>query len=73
MFLRVITDKKEVTFNCRRVSISREFAGKTPEKPCVYILIDDNKSEQYFEFECNDKLEIIYMNEEGKTVDRKRF
>ena len=73
MFLKVITNSKEVIFHCKRVSISNKHTVRQSSIPTVFLIIDDgNRREQTFEFD-RKQLEIIFMNDNGKTIDRRTY
>lgn len=74
MFLKVLENGKETIFHCKRVSmIDRHVKKDNSTIPTIFLIIDDGgRGEQTFEFNRN-QLEIIFMNDNGKTVDRRTY
>ncbi len=74
MFLKVLENGKETIFHCKIVSmVDRHVKKDNSTIPTAFLIIDDgSRREQTFEF--NRKgLEIIFMNDNGKTIDRRTY
>lgn len=77
MFVKIIRDVKkdrhETIYECCRVSLCNRplEPEQKPETPQSMLTLDvGDQDERIIYFERND-LELIYMNNQGKTIDRK--
>lgn len=69
MFVKIIRQGHETTYDCKRVSLH----PKKPDKNkhiCIVVIDVMEQDERTLEIDCTDT-EIIYMNNNGKTIDRK--
>lgn len=66
MYVRIINNKSESTFECERCTI-RPAMNATD---ITILLMDRNGVVHQVDYPPRD-IEVIYMNNEGKTIDRK--
>ena len=79
MFVKIIRDVKssnshETVYECCRVSLCdrpREQQQPEPKIPQSMLILDVGAQDERTIYLERDNLELIYMNNQGKTIDRK--
>ena len=78
MFVKIIRDVKtsphETVYECCRVSLcDRPWEPEEPKPkiPQSLLILDVGAQDERTVYLERDNLELIYMNEQGKTIDRK--
>jgi len=73
MFVRIIKreTRDEYTYDCQRVGLHK-VPGGSDDPPCRFLVLDVGGQDER-KFEINEPCEVIYMNDAGKTIDRKIF
>jgi len=79
MFVRIIYEKgqnkseTEVTYECKRVSYTPKIITEDPKVTEGLLVINDAHYEKTITINGKENMQIILMNNEGKTIDRKMY